>query len=67
LAPGQIAEVFRVEGRADHVHRLKEFGLGHGTRIEMFRMGNPCIVRMAGNKVCLRLDRALDILVRPTG
>jgi len=61
LLPGQIADVFRVEGQSDHVHRLEEFGLGRGTRLEMFRAGNPCIVRMAGNKVCLRLDRALEI------
>ncbi|NLE39012.1 MAG: ferrous iron transport protein A [Pirellulaceae bacterium] len=67
LLPGQFGEVFRLEGRPEDVHRLEEFGLGRGTRIEMFRAGNPCIVRMGSNKFCLRLDRALDVLVRPAG
>ena len=32
----------------------------------MFRPGNPCIIRMAGNKVCLRSDDLLQVLVEPT-
>ena len=56
LRSGQAAYVDRIDGRADHVHRLEEFGLRGGTKIEMFREGNPCIIRMAGNKICLRSD-----------
>ncbi|MGA2617689.1 MAG: FeoA family protein [Thermoguttaceae bacterium] len=65
LRAGQTARITRIEGRPDHVHRLEEFGLRGGTRIEMFRTGNPCILRMAGNKICLRADEMLDILVVP--
>ena len=65
LDAGQSAEVLRIEGREDHVHRLREFGLRQGTRIEMFRRGNPCILRTAGNKICLRTDRFLHVLVKP--
>jgi Fe2+ transport system protein FeoA len=65
LLPGQVAEIFRIEGTSDHVHRLEEFGLGRGIRIEMFRQGNPCILRTAGNKVCLRLQRRFEVFVRP--
>lgn len=67
LPRGQAAFVNRVSGRPDHVHRLEEFGLRGGVRIEMFRSGNPCIIRMAGNKVCIRGDGLLEVLVQPTG
>lgn len=63
LAAGQSAHISRIIGRADHVHRLEEFGLRGGTRIEMFRPGNPCIIRLAGNKICLRADALLSVLV----
>jgi Fe2+ transport system protein FeoA len=66
LRAGQSAQVERVVGREDQVHRLEEFGLLGGARIEMFRRGNPCIIRLAGGKMCLRADDLLNVLVRPT-
>lgn len=65
LKAGQLARVSRVVGRADYVHRLAEIGLRGGARIEMFRPGNPCILRMGGNKVCLRASGVVKILVTP--
>lgn len=65
LLAGQSASIFRVFGRPDDVHRLEEFGIRRGTRIEMFRPGNPCILRVAGNKLCLRSDDLLGVLVEP--
>ena len=67
LKPGQSAEVSQVLGPLDHVHRLEELGLRCGTTVQMFRPGNPCIVRMAGNKVCLRADNGLTVLVKQNG
>jgi len=67
LPAGQSARVDSIVGKADHVHRLKEFGLSSGMKIEMFRSGNPCIIRLAGNKVCIRADDMLSVLVRPNG
>ena len=64
LVAGQSARVSHITGPTDHVHRLEEFGVRGGTKIEMFRPGNPCIIRMAGNKVCLRSDDLLRVLVR---
>jgi Fe2+ transport system protein FeoA len=64
LKTGQLAEVSRLVGPVDHVHRLEEFGLYDGVRIEMFRPGNPCILRMAGSKFCMRIDGRLKVLVR---
>jgi hypothetical protein len=46
---------------------LEEFGLRAGIPIEMFRQGNPCILRLMGGKVCLRANRSLEILVAPAG
>ena len=66
LQPGQSARISRLVGHPDHVHRLREFGLCDGVRVEMFRRGNPCIIRLAGNKVCIRADELLDVLVVPT-
>ncbi len=65
LAAGQAARIHRILGHADYVHRLEEFGLRHGIQIQMFRPGNPCIVRLAGNKVCLRADAKFHVLVQP--
>ena len=65
LSEGSCARIASVVGHSDHVHRLDEFGLRGGTKIEMFRPGNPCIVRLSGNKVCLRADGLLEVLVEP--
>jgi Fe2+ transport system protein FeoA len=65
LAAGQAAFIHSVLGHAGHVHRLEEFGLRRGIQIRMFRPGNPCIIRLAGNKVCLRADAKLHVLVQP--
>ena len=65
LPVGHCARITRVLGPPDHVHQLAEFGLRGGTKIEMFRRGNPCIIRLAGSKVCLRADDLLDVLVEP--
>ncbi len=67
LATGQSGRVSRIEGHPDYVHRLEEFGLRHGINVQMFRPGNPCIIRLAGHKVCLRSDDLLKVLVRPNG
>lgn len=63
LLPGQTARIARITGASDDVHRLEEFGLYGGMRLQMFRAGNPCIVRLSGGKVCLRPQQRLHILV----
>ena len=64
LGIGQPAEILGVKGDPRRVHRLQEFGLRGGTQIQMFRPGNPCIIRMAGSKVCLRMDDSLQVMVK---
>jgi len=65
LRTGQTARISRIHGLPDHVHRLEEFGLRGGICIEMFRPGNPCIIRIAGSKICFRAEDGLSISVVP--
>ena len=65
LHAGQSALISRIAGQPDHIHRLEEFGLRGGTRIQMFSPGNPCILRMAVGKVCFRTDDVLNVFVEP--
>lgn len=66
LPIGHSARVAQLVGHPDHVHRLEEFGLRGGMIVEMFRPGNPCIVRLSGSKICIRADDLLNVLVEPT-
>jgi ferrous iron transport protein A len=67
LPVGHWAHVARIAGPAEDVHRLEEFGMRLGTKIAMFRHGSPCILRLAGSKICLRLEDQLQIFVTPKG
>jgi len=67
LPVGRCARIPRLLGCPDHIHRLEEFGLRRGTKIEMFRAGNPCIIRLAGSKICIRAEDTLAVLVAPAG
>ncbi len=64
LPSGQLAEVDQIVGQPDQVHRLEELGLRGGASIEMVQSGSPCIVRLAGHKLCFRADDLLSVLVR---
>jgi Fe2+ transport system protein FeoA len=64
LAPGQSGEVDQVTGPPDDVHRLEELGLRGGVAVEMIQNGSPCIIRLAGHKLCFRSDELLSVLVR---
>lgn len=65
LPEGQAGHISQIVGQPDHVHRLHELGLRGGSRIEVFRPGSPCIVRIGGNKVCIRSDQRLRVMVQP--
>jgi ferrous iron transport protein A len=65
LRAGDRAAVDCVLGPPDEVHRLEELGLRVGTPVEMVQPGSPCIVRLAGHKLCIRADELLSVLVRP--
>lgn len=65
LRVGQTATIGQVLGRSEHVRRLEEMGLRGGAQVEMLQSGSPCIVRLAGHKMCFRADELLSILVYP--
>jgi Fe2+ transport system protein FeoA len=65
LLPGESAAIARLIGAPDDVHRLREFGFHEGGTVEMFRPGDPCIVRIEGNMVCLRGGDRVRILLQP--
>lgn len=63
LASGQTAKVGQLVGRPEEVHRLEELGLRRGVAIEMVQPGSPCIIRVAGAKLCFRDNEAFSVLV----
>lgn len=65
LAPGQFALVEQLYGQTEQVHRLEELGLRQGVEVEMVQSGSPCIIRVAGSKLCFRECDLLSVLVRP--
>jgi Fe2+ transport system protein FeoA len=64
LDAGQSAEIAQLLGRPDEVHRLEELGLRQGAMIEMVQPGVPCIIRVAGAKLCFRASEMFSVLVR---
>lgn len=67
LHAGECALVDQILGQADVVHRLQELGLRGGASVEMVQAGSPCIIRLSGNKLCLRADELVSVLVRRGG
>jgi ferrous iron transport protein A len=65
LRPGQWADVADVGGDPAWVCRMAELGLQAGCRVQMVQGGTPCMLRVAGCKLCLRGDDSAQILVRP--
>lgn len=65
LSRGQCAQIERLVGQAEQVHRLEELGLRAGVSIEMLQPGTPCIVRVADQKLCFRDADLFNIIVRP--
>lgn len=64
LDAGQTAEIAQLVGRPDDIHRLEELGLRPGATIEMVQPGIPCIIRLAGAKLCFRESDVFSVLVR---
>lgn len=64
LRAGESACVETICGDHALVQRLRELGLADGTAIEMLQPGSPCIVRVAGQRLCFRADERTSVLVR---
>jgi Fe2+ transport system protein FeoA len=65
LRTGELADVADVAGDPAWVCRMAELGLRPGCRVEMLQAGVPCLLRVAGCRLCLRTEDSAQILVRP--
>jgi len=65
LTAGQTAVVGQLCGCIEQIRRLEELGLRGGVEIEMVQPGTPCILRVAGSKLCFRECDLLSVLVCP--
>jgi ferrous iron transport protein A len=63
LRAGQAGRVVEVLGRVDLVQRLREMGLYDGAQVQMVRPGNPCIVRLLGQRLGFRTDDLARVMV----
>ncbi len=65
LGSGEWADVAEVHGEPAWVCRMAELGVRIGCRLQVLQPGSPCLLRIAGCRLCLRGDCAMKILVRP--
>jgi ferrous iron transport protein A len=64
LRAGEWAEVEEVTGQPAWVGRLAELGIRQGSRLQVVQSGSPCLLSVAGCKLCLRPSDCSQILVR---
>jgi ferrous iron transport protein A len=65
LQAGEWGEVEEVTGQSAWVNRLAELGIRQGCRVQVVQPGSPCLLNVAGCKLCLRGGECSQILVRP--
>ena len=65
LRAGEWAEGEEVSGQPGWVCRLAELGIRAGCRLQVVQPGSPCLLNVAGCRLCLRPDDSSQILVRP--
>ena len=64
LRAGQCGRIGEIVGVGGLVQRLREMGLRAGAEIQMIKAGSPCILRLDGQKICVRSDEMRGVLVR---
>ena len=65
LRTGEWADVAEVSGEPAWVGRMAELGVRSGCRLQVVQDGSPCLLNIAGCKLCVRGDACSQILVRP--
>jgi ferrous iron transport protein A len=63
LRAGESAQVVQILGDSRCADHLREIGLRVGVVVEMIQEGSPCIVRLDGQKLCLRADELATVMV----
>jgi ferrous iron transport protein A len=64
LLAGQAGRIEAVLGLPDLIHRLRELGLRDGVQVRMIQPGSPCIIGLAGQRLCFRADEVASVLVK---
>lgn len=64
LSKGCKGEICQLMGCPEEVRRLEELGLRDGVEVEMIQNGCPCIIRLAGCKLCFRANEAMGVMVQ---
>lgn len=66
LQIGERGEIAAVCGDPSWVGRLAELGVREGCSICVLQAGSPCVIDLAGSRLCLRGGDCAQILVRPS-
>jgi Fe2+ transport system protein FeoA len=65
LTAGETADVADVSGDPAWVGRLADLGIREGCRLQVVQPGSPCLLDIAGCRLCIRGCETSQILVRP--
>lgn len=63
LSSGELGRICDLCGNQELVARLEEMGLRVGTELRMVQPGRPCIIAVANQRLSLRADENILILV----
>lgn len=64
LTHGKSAKIVDLIGSSTEVSLLADVGLRIGATVRMLRAEKPCVVRVAGSRICLR-PRQVQVIVQP--
>lgn len=67
LAPGAQAEIFRLGGKEDVNHRLRELGFCEASKVRKISGQSTVVCEVCGTKLALSAELARLIHVQPVG
>lgn len=65
LVAGQAGQISDVLGQPEEVQRLRELGFRNGADVQMLTPGLPCVVKLGEQRLCLRCQDGVCVLVSP--
>jgi Fe2+ transport system protein FeoA len=65
LRRDEMAEIADVGGDPRWVARMSDIGLRVGAVLRMLQPGSPCLCEVGPTRLSVRLDKAVQVLVRP--
>ncbi len=63
MAAGEVGHVVQIDGSPEVVHRLAEIGFRERSVVRMIQPGRPCIIAVNDQRLSLRSEDELEILV----